>query len=80
MSELIGRKLGQYELRSVLGQGGMATVYRAHQESVGRDVAVKVIESRLAHNPDFSKRFEREARTIASLSHTHLLKIFDYGR
>lgn len=80
MSELIGRKLGQYEITALLGEGGMATVYRAHQESMGRDVAIKIIESKLACNPEFSKRFDREARTIAALSHSHILKVFDYGR
>jgi len=72
--------LGQYEVVALLGEGGMAAVYRAHQRAMGRDVAIKVIESKLAHNTEFIKRFEREARTIAGLSHPHILKAFDYGQ
>src|SRR4051812_23463509 len=80
MVDLIGQTLGQYEIKALLGEGGMAAVYRASQVSIQRDVAVKVIESKLARNPDFVKRFEREAKTIASLSHIHILKVFDYGQ
>ncbi|MBX3065495.1 MAG: SUMF1/EgtB/PvdO family nonheme iron enzyme [Anaerolineae bacterium] len=80
MSELIGQQLGQYEINAMLGKGGMATVYRARQISIGRDVALKVIDPTLARNADFLKRFEREARTIAGLSHAHILKVFDYGQ
>ena len=79
MPDLNGQQLGQYELVDLLGEGGMATVYRAHQRSMKRDVAVKVIESRLARNPEFVARFEREAQTVAALSHPHILKVFDYG-
>ncbi|MBX3086019.1 MAG: SUMF1/EgtB/PvdO family nonheme iron enzyme [Anaerolineae bacterium] len=80
MSELIGQMLGQYQITAVLGEGGMATVYRAHQLSIKRDVAIKVIESKLARNPEFVKRFEREAQTVASLDHPHILKVFDFGQ
>ncbi len=80
MNELIGRKLGQYEITGVLGEGGMATVFRAYQTSVRRDVAIKIIESKLARNPEFVRRFEREAMTIAALDHPHILKIHDFGR
>jgi serine/threonine-protein kinase len=80
MSELIGQQLGQYEINALLGKGGMATVYRARQMSIGRDVAIKIIDPTLAQNVDFVRRFEREARTIASLSHAHVLKVFDYGQ
>jgi serine/threonine protein kinase len=76
---LIGQQLGQYQIIGVLGEGGMATVYRARQQKINREVAIKVIESKLARNADFIKRFEREAQTIATLSHPHILKLFDYG-
>ncbi len=79
MSSLIGQRLGQYEIISLLGKGGMASVYRARQVSIDRDVAVKVIRPDLAEAVDFIKRFEREAKTVASLSHLHILKVFDYG-
>ncbi len=80
MADLIGQRLGQYEIVALLGEGGMAAVYRARQPSMDRDVAVKVIESKLARNPEFVKRFEREARTVAALSHPFILKVFDYGQ
>ncbi len=80
MADLIGRHLGQYEIIALLGEGGMATVYRARQKSVRREVAVKVIDPRLVKTAQFIARFEREAQTVASLSHPHILKVFDYGQ
>jgi len=80
MADLSGQQLGQYILLSKLGTGGMAAVYRARQLSIERDVAVKVIESNLADNPELVRRFEREARTIAVLNHPYILKVFDFGR
>jgi serine/threonine-protein kinase len=79
MTDLIGKTLGRYEIVARLGVGGMATVYRARQQNIGRDVAIKVIKSDYADSPDFIHRFEREARTIAALSHLHIVKLFDYG-
>jgi len=85
-SNLIGQTLGQYEITALLGAGGMASVYRARQTSMERDVAIKVIKPELAESlsdakrQEFLKRFEREARMIASLSHAHILKVFDYGK
>ncbi len=78
-SSLIGQRLGNYEIVSLLGRGGMATVYRARQLNIKRDVAIKVIKPDLAEINSFVKRFEREAETVASLSHPHILKLFDYG-
>ncbi len=80
MSDLIGQRLGQYEILAVLGRGGMAVVYRARQESMKRDVAVKVIKTNLAQVGDFLDRFSREAQMVALLSHPHILKVFDYGQ
>jgi serine/threonine-protein kinase len=80
MDNLIGQRLGQYEILSRIGSGGMATVYRARQLSVDRDVALKIIRPDLSEDNDFAERFQREARTIASLSHLHIVKVFDYGR
>src|SRR5438132_1032986 len=80
MIDLIGQCLGQYVVTEPLGKGGMATVYRARQLNVERDVAIKVLKPELVENPDFAKRFEREAKLIASLSHPHILKLFDYGK
>src|SRR5262249_34247090 len=80
MASLIGQRFGQYEIVALLGKGGMATVYRAQQTSMGRDVAIKVIKPDLVESGDFVTRFEREARTVAQLSHPHILKVFDYGQ
>ncbi len=80
MADLIGQRLGQYEIVALLGKGGMATVYRARQLNIERDVAIKVIRSDLVENPDFIRRFKREAETLASLNHRHILKLFDYGQ
>ncbi len=80
MANLIGQSLGQYQIIALLGKGGMSTVYRARQASINRDVAIKVIRPDLAETEDFIKRFEREGQTIASLSHPHILKVFDYGK
>jgi serine/threonine-protein kinase len=79
MSNLSGKKLGNYRIHTPLGQGGMATVYRATQESMERDVAIKVIETNENTDKDFTERFRREAKIIASLSHPHIIKVFDYG-
>lgn len=73
------RKFGSYLVSEILGSGAMATVYRARQTSVGRDVALKVITGSQAADPEFLERFRREAETTAGLSHPHILKVFDYG-
>jgi serine/threonine-protein kinase len=80
MANLIGQQLGQYTIRALLGEGGMSTVYRGYQESMQREVAVKIIESQVAQTAEFVARFEREARTVAALSHAHIVKVFDFGR
>ena len=79
MSNLIGQRLGQYQLTALLGKGGMATVYRAQQVSMGRDVAIKTIAPQLAQDPDALTRFQREARAIAKVSHPNILAIYDVG-
>ncbi|MCC7205915.1 MAG: serine/threonine protein kinase, partial [Anaerolineae bacterium] len=80
MDNLIGQQISQYQIISLIGRGGMATVYRAHQPSVERDVAFKVIKPDLATTEEFLTRFQREAKTIAGMSHPHIVKVFDYGR
>jgi serine/threonine-protein kinase len=70
---------GRYELRAVLGRGGMATVYRAYQPALEREVAVKVIASALRQDAAFAERFRREARLIARLQHPNILTIYDFG-
>ena len=70
---------GRYALCEVLGTGGMATVWRARDEVLGREVAVKVLSPQYAADPGFLARFEREARHAARLSHPRLVTVFDSG-
>ena len=80
MQELIGKKLGQYQIKAKIGEGGMATVFRAYQPSLERYVALKVLLPSLAmHDPKFIKRFQREAKSIAQLKHPHILPVYDFG-
>ncbi len=81
MSDFVGKRLaqGSYEILSVLGTGGMATVYRARQRSMDREVAIKVIAGQIAANPDFITRFKREASVISKLEHPHILPVYDFG-
>src|SRR5215217_7496426 len=74
-----GQTLGSYRILNQIGQGGMATVYKAYQASMDRNVAVKVLPGQLAESPEFMKRFQQEARIIARLEHPHILPVFDYG-
>lgn len=79
---LIGTQLGDYKIEARIGRGGMARIYRAYQPSVQRYVAVKIIATDLAEEQDlrvFRERFAREAKVVASLEHTHILPIYDYG-
>src|SRR5690242_15441536 len=79
IDNLSGQTLGQYELREMLGAGGMGAVYRAHQLNLKRDVAVKILPSALASQPGYAERFNREAETAAHLEHAHIVPIYDYG-
>jgi serine/threonine-protein kinase len=74
-----GDVLGRYELVEEVGEGGMATVYRARDRELRRDVAVKVLFHHLARRPEVVRRFHREARAAAALEHPNILKIFDVG-
>ena len=69
-----------YHILRQLGRGGMATVYLAMQESVQREVALKVMSPSLLADPDFGERFLREARIAAKLHHRHVVGIHDVGR
>jgi serine/threonine-protein kinase len=78
--DLSGTIIGQYNIIEQIGRGGMSTVYKAHQPSLDRFVALKILPSDLAKAEDFKARFEREARAIARLRHRNILTIFDDGR
>lgn len=80
MSEdLTGRTLGAYQIVEMIGMGGMATVYKAVQPNMERDVAIKVLPRALAHDPTFVGRFKQEAKVIARLEHARILPVYDYG-
>ncbi|MCA9906049.1 MAG: serine/threonine protein kinase, partial [Anaerolineae bacterium] len=76
---LVGTRLGPYEIIEEIGKGGMATVYRAYQPSIGRFVALKIIHRAIASDSKALERFQREARLIARLEHPHLLPVYDYN-
>ena len=79
MSLLAGSRLGRYEIIGPLGKGGMGEVYRARDTQLDREVAIKVLPEHLAQDPDALKRFEREAKAVAALSHSNILTIYDVG-
>ncbi|MFQ5613793.1 MAG: protein kinase [Anaerolineae bacterium] len=80
MEDLTGRTLGQYRIVEQIGQGGMATVFKAYQAALDRYVAVKVLPPYYAHEAGFSERFTREAKAIAQLDHPHILPVYDFGQ
>jgi len=74
-----GTKLGDYEVKSLLGSGGMGEVYRARDARLGRDVAIKVLPSLLSADSERLRRFEQEARAAAALNHPNILAVFQMG-
>ncbi len=78
METAIGTKLGPYEIIELVGEGGMAAVYRAYQPNMDRFVAVKVIESSKKLSVELVARFQREARLIARLEHINILPVYDF--
>ena len=76
---LIGKQLDEYRLDELLGQGGMARVYRALDVRLDRWVAIKVIDASFRDDADYMSRFEREAKAIAQLEHPHIVSLYRYG-
>lgn len=76
----VGEVLGPYEIEKKLGEGGMGEVYQALDSRLGRRVAIKILPVRLSQNASALKRFERETKALAALSHPNILAIFDVGR
>jgi serine/threonine-protein kinase len=79
LRDLIGRTLGHYRIVDKIGEGGMGVVYRAHDERLDRDVAIKVLHASVAQDADRLARFEREAKAVARLDHPNILAIHDFG-
>ncbi len=79
MTAGIPQAIGRYEIKKELGRGGMATVYHAYDPRFQRDVAIKVLPREFLHDTTFRARFEREAQAIASLEHSAIVPVYDYG-
>jgi hypothetical protein len=81
MNDLIGKTLGRYHIIEPLGQGGMASVYKAFDTTLERHVAIKIIRPDIEtdNQGEFLKRFQREAKSLAQLDHPYILKVLDYG-
>ena len=75
---LIGQSIGKYKIVESLGRGGMAEVYRAYQSNLDRDVAIKIMHSFLADEENFLTRFQREAKSMASLNHNNIVGVYDF--
>src|SRR5918994_419481 len=76
MSMPTGTRVGPYEIIAALGAGGMGEVYRARDTTLDRDVALKILPDSFASDPDRLMRFEREAKTLASLNHPNIAAIY----
>ncbi len=76
---LPGQSVGAYRILALLGRGGMGVVYRARDERLRRDVAIKVLPASLAHDADRLRRFEQEAHATSALNHPNILTIYDIG-
>jgi eukaryotic-like serine/threonine-protein kinase len=74
-----GTRLGPYEVVAALGAGGMGEVYRARDTRLDRSVAIKILPSHLSSNSELKSRFEREARTLSSVTHPHICHLYDVG-
>jgi len=79
VQSLVGRKLGRYQILSLLGRGGMGEVYRARDTRLGREVAIKVLPREYSADADRLRRFEQEARAVGMLNHPNILTIYDIG-
>lgn len=76
---MIPEKIGRYQIEGEIGRGGMATVFRAYDPRFERQVAIKVLPREFMHDPEFRARFNREAKTIATLEHPAIVPVYDYG-
>src|SRR5512134_3407843 len=74
-----GENIGPYRIIEQLGQGGMATVYKAYHAALDRYVALKVLHPAFHEDPNFTARFQREARVVANLEHPNIVPVYDYS-
>ncbi len=79
MQPAIGNQIGRYQILSLIGEGGMGEVYKAHDPRLERVVAIKVMHAQYSHQPTFRGRFSQEAVTAARLDHPGIVKIYDSG-
>src|SRR5437764_1152243 len=79
MTIAAGTKLGRYEIRSKIGAGGMGEVYRARDEKLNRNVAIKVLPAALSQDGERLRRFEQEAQAAGALNHPNILAVYDVG-
>src|SRR3990172_8286921 len=79
MTVVAGATIGAYRIIEQIGRGGMATVYKAYQPALARNVAIKVLPQFFAEDPGSHERFQQEAIAIAKLRHPNILAVFDYG-
>ncbi len=80
MENLVGQTLNRYQILSLLGEGGMGAVYKGHDVTLQRDVAIKVMHAHFAQNKDFQGRFLQEARTAARMDHPGIVQVYDFGQ
>jgi serine/threonine protein kinase len=76
----VGQTINRYRIVTLLGEGGMGSVYKAHDLTLQRDVAIKLMHPQYAHQPDFQERFLQEARTAARLDHPSIVQVHDFGQ
>jgi serine/threonine-protein kinase len=79
MSFVLGENVGPYRIMDQLGQGGMATVFKAYHAALDRYVAIKVLHPAFKEDPHFTSRFQREARVVAMLEHPNIVPVYDYA-
>jgi len=79
MAITTGTRIGPYEIVALLGAGGMGEVYRARDERLSRDVAIKVLPGSVTSDPDRLRRFEQEARAAGQINHPNIMAVYDVG-